>query len=287
MLDIIEQIYPFLFILFILLATFFTLKRKKRVAVILASTAILCGYVPIQYSLFSNLEPTEHTNTSKELCILQQNCWWMNTSFEGIRKEIDTHNPDIIFLQECSPEILEELKSFARNKNYKLFWHQEAYLSRYLVTLTRGMEYLEHNADKDINFLETIVLYHGKKLSLINAHLERPYRVDQTYYQQFVNHVRQNSDARILAGDFNLVPWSKPFFYILEQLNLIDSRKGHGLLATFPDRFPLKSPNLPFGIAILPIDHILISPTSQVKSYHRLNGVGSDHYGLVTKIDIL
>ena len=81
----------------------------------------------------------------------------------------------------------------------------------------------------------------------------------------------------IVAGDFNLTPWSPTFERFLESTDLRDPRVGRGLLATW-------SPASWSGFPLIPIDHILVSKEWKVGSLEVGPAFGSDHRPLIATL---
>ena len=80
--------------------------------------------------------------------------------------------------------------------------------------------------------------------------------------------VEKDKSSLVLAGDLNTVTWSVWFKDLLEQGNLMDTRRGFGVLPTWPSWFA--------GVGI-PIDHILVSDDIDVIDANVARVAGSDH----------
>jgi endonuclease/exonuclease/phosphatase (EEP) superfamily protein YafD len=75
----------------------------------------------------------------------------------------------------------------------------------------------------------------------------------------------------VLAGDFNTTPWA-PGYRALLSTGLDDDGRTRTSWPAF----------LPF--ALIPIDHVLVSPQLQVISKRRGPRLGSDHYPIVVEL---
>jgi endonuclease/exonuclease/phosphatase (EEP) superfamily protein YafD len=82
----------------------------------------------------------------------------------------------------------------------------------------------------------------------------------------------------IVAGDFNISPWSPHFRDLVAATSLRDAAEGHGWIATWPRWF---------WPAQVPIDHILVRGPVAVASIARGASTGSDHYPLVADLRLL
>jgi endonuclease/exonuclease/phosphatase (EEP) superfamily protein YafD len=81
----------------------------------------------------------------------------------------------------------------------------------------------------------------------------------------------------IVAGDFNVTPWSPHFRDLLATTGLRDAGAGQGWIPTWPIRL---------GPAGIPIDHILIRGQVAVAGLRRGPDIGSDHYPLVADLRV-
>jgi endonuclease/exonuclease/phosphatase (EEP) superfamily protein YafD len=79
----------------------------------------------------------------------------------------------------------------------------------------------------------------------------------------------------IVAGDFNVAPWSRSFRATLERSGLSDSAAGHGLAPSWPSQFP------PVGIRI---DHCWVSHHWRSVDVRLGPSTGSDHLPLIVDL---
>ena len=81
----------------------------------------------------------------------------------------------------------------------------------------------------------------------------------------------------MLIGDLNLSTWSPYFDDLIKTSGLKDSRKGFGIQATWPVKFPLLR---------IPIDHCLVSPSVSISNWARGPDIGSDHFPIIIDFTI-
>jgi endonuclease/exonuclease/phosphatase (EEP) superfamily protein YafD len=79
----------------------------------------------------------------------------------------------------------------------------------------------------------------------------------------------------IVAGDFNLTPYSPRFTDWLAASGLTDTRRGRTPSVSWPTLLP---------IAGIPIDHVAVSSEFEILSHRRLPDFGSDHYGVLVDL---
>ena len=76
----------------------------------------------------------------------------------------------------------------------------------------------------------------------------------------------------VVVGDLNLTMWSPFYQRFVRQTGLRNSRRGFGVLPTWPTNNPLLS---------IPLDHCLVSSAVWVKRTRTGRGIGSDHLPLI------
>jgi endonuclease/exonuclease/phosphatase (EEP) superfamily protein YafD len=79
----------------------------------------------------------------------------------------------------------------------------------------------------------------------------------------------------VVAGDFNLTPYSPLFGDWLAASGLTDTRRGRTPSVSWPAVLPI------LGI---PIDHVAVSPQFTILAHRRLPDFGSDHYGVLAEL---
>jgi endonuclease/exonuclease/phosphatase (EEP) superfamily protein YafD len=87
--------------------------------------------------------------------------------------------------------------------------------------------------------------------------------------------VNAASGPLIVAGDFNITPYSPFFADWLESTGLTDTRRGRTLSVSWPTMLPW------LGI---PIDHVAVNGDFDVVSHRSLPNFESDHYGVLVEL---
>ena len=109
---------------------------------------------------------------------------------------------------------------------------------------------------------------------VISIHLYWPYPHGQAeQVEKLVKHIESLEGPKIIAGDFNMVPWS----YTLKAFERASDTNLAG--AT------LHSFDLPYIPMSTPIDHVLVPESSQSKIQRR-DKLGSDHYGILAEFNL-
>ncbi len=79
----------------------------------------------------------------------------------------------------------------------------------------------------------------------------------------------------VLLGDLNVSIWSSHFRRLLAEAKLEDTRKGFGILPTWPTENPL---------LYIPIDHCLLRGALHATNLRTFSTHGSDHFGLIADL---
>lgn len=121
-------------------------------------------------------------------------------------------------------------------------------------------------------------------VSIIATHPLPP--VSQEYFdwrnQQFAeigDRVQQlKNQPVIVVGDLNTTMWSPYYRKFIGDSGLKNGRSGFGVQPTWPVDAPILS---------IPLDHCLVSPEIKVIDSRVGKDIGSDHYPLITELDIM
>ncbi|MCK4665678.1 hypothetical protein KAU33_02960 [Candidatus Dependentiae bacterium] len=120
----------------------------------------------------------------------------------------------------------------------------------------------------------------GKIITLCATHPKSPgtltnFRNRNIQLSELAKSREKYKNSFILIGDLNLTSWSCHFNKICQEMKLYDSRKGFGIQATWPAKFPL---------LLIPIDHCLLSEDIKVLERKIGGFVGSDHRPIILNL---
>lgn len=79
----------------------------------------------------------------------------------------------------------------------------------------------------------------------------------------------------VVAGDFNITPYSPFFVDWLGESGLTDTRRGRTLSISWPTMLPW---------AGIPIDHVAVNAGFSIVSHEQLSNFESDHYGVLVEL---
>jgi endonuclease/exonuclease/phosphatase (EEP) superfamily protein YafD len=134
-------------------------------------------------------------------------------------------------------------------------------------------------------YLEADVAVDERIVTVLGVHPSSPTvtdPIDSRQRNHSLNHIARNIEDRIrpliVAGDFNITPWSPHFRDLIGVSGLRNAAEGQGLIATWPRQFwPLR----------VPIDHVLVRGPIAVHSITRGPSTGSDHFPVIADLRLL
>ena len=75
-----------------------------------------------------------------------------------------------------------------------------------------------------------------------------------------------------------MTPWSPYYKGMIRESGLKNARQGYGVKATWS--------GIPSPVAMLPLDHVLLSPEFAVRDFRVGPDIGSDHRPLVVEVAV-
>jgi endonuclease/exonuclease/phosphatase (EEP) superfamily protein YafD len=265
--------------LFVLLACVLMLLRRFRVAVA-AAMGFGVSIVPLLPYIAGEPVPSAVATTQEETFrLLSFNVWFRNPDMARVAEYIEKSQADAVVLLELTPPQAEMLVPLLPTyPHYHIdpsrmgasVFTKWPVLSAESVPLARGGAVAA----------QLMLDWRGTTVSVLGVHLNWPLGPrNSAYRNQELNSLvaisKQQRGPLLVAGDFNLTPWSEYFDDALEQSGLHDSALGFGLSRSWPSQFA------PVGIRI---DHCLLSRHWQTMTTAIGPSLGSDHLPLVTDV---
>jgi endonuclease/exonuclease/phosphatase (EEP) superfamily protein YafD len=227
-----------------------------------------------------NENSTASTESVKIVCI---NLLSSNRQIESVEQFIDEQNTDILVLQEFTPfwqsMITKKLAGFPyqklipREDNFGIAVFSKIKVKSFEEKQfgKSGVPSVQADLELDksgITFIATHPLPPvGKSYSdMRNEHLSN-----------LANDISKMENDVVLVGDLNTSSFSVHFKDLIRTSGLRDSRRGFGILPTWPSWFfPLQTT----------LDHCLVSDGIVVKSRLTGNDIGSDHLPIIVELDV-
>jgi len=248
------------------------LLRDRRGAAVALALALFHAWMMLPYLSFGAAAGAAQDGAVR---VMLANVLTVNRDFEAFSAEVRKQDPDILCVQEVDAawqQVLEGLHETyphqhfeARSDNFGI-----ALLSRLPLAEVEIIELGGVTVPAITAKVETA----AGTLRLLTLHTLPPMlkHMAASRNRQLVEAAKiakERSGPFALVGDLNVTPWSPHFQDLLRDGGLKEARLGQGVMPTWPvDGW------LP---ALVPIDHILVSPGITVTQMARGGHTGSDH----------
>lgn len=291
-----------IFALILVVGTFIIGKSKYFIMTSILMLALLSHFF---YEKHQHYTPTVNTNTlaGKSLKLMTYNIFFKNSAPSSIVYLIEQEKPDIIALQELTPNLQQKL-------NQRL---QQQYPYQAVIPLigTHGLgiyakyplvdvQQIDNKVGRPIAQIATVQLPNARSLKICNMHLASPavavenpnkfwtyhyqnYQMRQRQYQKIASQVLTNIDEEesitVLLGDFNTMRCEPLFNNIRKEWqDSFDSTIGFND-CTFPN-----SQKIPFPFITL--DYVLFRGNAKTEYSYVLQGGWSDHLAVVSSLQL-
>jgi len=252
-----------------------TLRRPQLAAVMVIASGINGTYVLPWYTG----APTPGNGESVRL--LHVNVLASNRDMSRMLEHVRTTEPDIVFVQELTPEHVGMLEPLDDRYPHRLLetrydpfglgvWSKRPLRNAAVFGLPpRDHPNLRFEIDLD-----------GEPVTIISTHPLPPmgrrfYEDRNTQLAAVGELVAATPGSLILSGDLNISVWANHYRKLIAQTQLVNTRKGFGILPTWPVFLP---------VGMIAIDHTLVSEDLAAVDVRTLSPVGSDHLPLLTEI---
>ena len=213
--------------------------------------------------------------------VLTVNVSYRQFSVRRLFEIVRNADPDVLVVQELTPHADSVLKEF--DTAFPHFHKFPADGPRGIGIWSRyELESAATFALGRLPAIEARVRAPQGSFTVIGAHLSSPMRPRRA--------AARNSELRelgvrsaaiegplVVAGDFNITPYSPYFADWLEVSGLTDTRRGRTLAPSWPTMVPLVG---------IPIDHVAVNSGFAIRSHQRLPNFESDHYGILAELTL-
>ena len=265
--------------LFILLTVLLLILRRPIVALMalagLAVSAVpLVAYLPDEPSGVATANPDNPT-----FRLLSFNVWFRNPDMAETAEYIEQSRADAVVLLELTPPQAERLRPLL--PSYPHYYIEPSRMGAAVFTKwpMLAAESLPL-ADEGAIAARVRVDWRGSPVTVLGVHLNWPLGPRNSRFRNeelagVVEFSKSQREPLIVAGDFNLTPWSEYFTSALEESGLRDAALGFGLGRTWPAQFA------PLGIRI---DHCLVSRHWNSARVETGPWLGSDHLPVIADL---
>lgn len=216
------------------------------------------------------------------LRVLVLNVHTASTAHDRVRALLDEVDADVVALLEVDRRWLSALAPSLTRYAGRI---EEPRDDNFGIALYARQPLVDSRIDMLGGFLPTVVAHLENGATVIATHPIPPVSTETA--RDNARHLAAVGDLaaslagpRIVVGDFNATPWSRPFTTLVARSGLRDSRHGFGVGASFPAAGGWLT------ALRIPIDHALVSPDIAVTARRVERDVGSDHLPVVLDLGI-
>lgn len=260
---------------------------RRRLAVV-AALVVAVGVA--QLAPYWLARPDTPIVGGTEFAVMQFNIAATNPNVDGIARQIDEANPDVVVITELTSDQWNAL--VARLPDYPSTvaepWDDQA------ANLGGGMAILSKHDITPVSFpasvspphrpvlAATVAAVDGEVLVVgMHPHASRTTasKVDlrRDQFAAVAERLSSYDGPAVVAGDLNVAPTSTQYRDFLSDLSWRDPHKTVGWNATWWFR------GMPLG---LPVDHVLVSDEIALLGYDSRDGAGSDHKAVVARLSL-
>jgi endonuclease/exonuclease/phosphatase (EEP) superfamily protein YafD len=291
--------YQYLLISLVFLVVYCFLRKWKAVSV---ASILLVLFALIIFPFGDKGAKKPSSAEGEEVTLLQFNINYRHTDINMVidfinafqTKKDATEAPDIVLIQEASPEIAEKLEVLSEHYPYKISEAREGaygmvlyskipikhYERKYFGKPNEKKWFSQFFGEYTLAYMSTpnrkipfvLVELHARS----PAHLEKsnPRRFELEEIANTISHLVEEN--KILVGDLNTTPYSAYFKKLEKTSGLRNSMSK--IIGTWPNFLP--------SLLRIPLDHVLVSSGIAVEEKTVEPDLGSDHLPVITKLRI-
>jgi len=268
----------------ILLLLVFGALRSVPYTLLLVATAGLNAFFILPWYTGGNVAADIPADAARpQLKLLHANVLSSNAAYDRLIALLDDERPDVVFLQEVTPAWVSGLQRIEPDYPYR---YLEPLAGNFGIALYSRLPLVStmHVASPPLGHptIVTVLEFDGELLTLVSSHptipVRRALREARDEQLDSLAELANDLDGNVvLSGDFNATLWDQAYRQLEHRTGLRNVRRGVGLLPTWPTFLP---------IAMIPIDHVLVSERLQVVALYTGARIGSDHLPLVVTLSL-
>lgn len=205
------------------------------------------------------------------------NVQWSNRDHAAVLDWVRQTEPDILVLQEATRSWQDALVELGEMYQYVAPFDWKNGTPLHIFSRWPIIEAASRVPARGFfNYLTARIEIEGQEVTVLAAHAPLPRnaslsRTRNLYIREMAAIAAASDGPVILAGDFNITPWSPHYAPLEDDGGLRNVAAGRGWLPTWPTWLPVG------GLAI---DHILVSEALAAGALTRAPALGSDHWFL-------
>lgn len=237
------------------------------------TTATLAPYFPRSHAVAAG---------AQSFRLVTFNVWHRNDRWREFADFLRASDADVAVLQELDAALLDQIASRVPEYPYRAVTRAAGPALAVLSRWPLNAEHI-HLSDDAARMSRLSIDWHGTVVVLYGAHLSWPLTPSKAarraaQLSTLAAHARAETVPVLVAGDFNLTPWSPYFAQFAERSGLVDCALGLGWKATWPAQ--AAPPRIR-------IDHCFASRHWRVLRLEVGPKLGSDHLPVVADLELI
>jgi endonuclease/exonuclease/phosphatase (EEP) superfamily protein YafD len=260
----------------VLLVAFLVMRRRVEIVALVATALLNAVFVVPWYGS----PDTQAVAGSPSLKLLLANVHAGNDRYDEFLRLIDESQADVIVLQEMTPNWLGYVGPALVDYSHRLTVPRDdpfgiGIFSRNPLLSARSID----SPPLGLPTLEVTIEVFDRPLTLIATHPMPP--IGRDGYAARNEHLRSigtlvnERGADVLVGDLNTTMWSSTYRALEDSTGLRNSRRGFGVMPSWPVFLP---------VAMIPLDHCLVADRVDVLETKLGEDIGSDHRPLLVQL---
>ncbi len=231
-------------------------------------------------------------NTSQSIRVLQFNINTQNNRYQEIIDTVRVERPDIALLIEINQNVFNKLNTGLKDNlpySFKSPGGGLALLSRLPIQDARG----DNLSGKDYHLIANFLI-NNQLVEFIGTHPFVPIK-SSTFHRRNLqlaalsDYIQKVKVPVVVAGDFNLTPWSPYYKMFVNRTKLHNTRLGYGILPSWIRNtsylnYPQWLVFVMENFLSIPIDHCFVSKNFKVAGIHIGNNANSDHLPVINDL---
>ena len=282
--DLLVNFYPQYALALLACCAALLLYRRWLFAACLSPFQILCLVFVVPLYLPSRQSPLDGKD-GRHYKLMVFNVLSSNKDIGATLSFIEAENPDFIVMTEYTDKWAEAAKTLSKRYMLQI---QEPHTDNFGLAIFGRFDAETHLSRTGDEFgLPThcadFTLPDGRNLRLVGTHAIVP--ISRILFEErnkcllrCAKLCREAGMPSLMAGDFNMTPFSPFYGDILKEGGLVSASGGRGICLTWPTwRFLMLKP------MSMQIDQCLVSDGIEVLDWRRGPDLGSDHYPLIVE----
>lgn len=264
----------------VLLLAAFALLRWRNYALMAVAAIAVNAWLVVPWYLPAG-EASSGDDEDGAIVVMCANVLMTNGNGNGFVALARKADPDLLVALEVTPAWAKALTALDAYYPYRVVEPREgahgiALYSKFPLESSAVVE----SVPRGFPDIVATAIVGGARLNIVGTHPSQPlgesnYGARNLHLDSLAALAATTPDPLIIVGDLNVTMWSVHYRRLEEKGGLVNARRGIGVVPTWPTFL------LP---AMIPIDHVLVSPDIRVVDFDTAGDIGSDHLPIVAKL---